>query len=354
MDEFLTNLYHEEQEKVAAADLGNFMESVPASELEDFLGLSKTAVAGPAEPPLPTKGGNPEKDQKKVEKEVDSEEAKKEAQVRRITKIARIDWGQAGRTTLSNTALGAGLGAGIGALRADEGKRGMGALRGAAIGGAAGLGASAGSFLGGQAVRRFGNKNALDRADNIRAGLAAGFAPGAIAGGVIARHATASPEENAELARLAQKGEYPVFSGVKSKKKQGSVAAEKAKIAMRVMSTTRDAPPHIKQAAAHFAGQEMAKVAKLPSGLRGDLRPDGWVIGNSWQGDYPKSVQKRLRNKFYGRDTAREIAKARAQGGIKGKLMERAARTRGGLSVKVGPGGLVGRVKDLAKKIAKR
>lgn len=195
MDEFLTDLYHEEQEKVAAADLGNFMDSVPTSELEEFLGLQKTAVAGPAEPPLPTKGGNPEKDQKKVEKEV----AEKEAMVRRIEKIARIDWGQAGRATLSNTALGAGLGAGIGALRADEGKRGAGALRGAAIGGAAGLGASAGSALGGGLAYKFGKKNAIDRVQRISDASLAGFAPGAITGGVLAHTLTMTPKEKAKL-----------------------------------------------------------------------------------------------------------------------------------------------------------
>lgn len=43
MDNFLTKLYEEEQEKVASADLQEFMNSLSVDELAEFLGIRKTA-----------------------------------------------------------------------------------------------------------------------------------------------------------------------------------------------------------------------------------------------------------------------------------------------------------------------
>jgi len=53
MDNFLTRLFAEEQEKVASAELGQFMGQLSTDELEDFLGIRKVAVEGKPEPSLP-------------------------------------------------------------------------------------------------------------------------------------------------------------------------------------------------------------------------------------------------------------------------------------------------------------
>lgn len=53
-DDFLTKLYEEEKTKVASAELEAFMRGMGRDDLEAFLGLDKLAVAGPAEPELPT------------------------------------------------------------------------------------------------------------------------------------------------------------------------------------------------------------------------------------------------------------------------------------------------------------
>jgi hypothetical protein len=53
-DDFLTKLYEDEKEKVASAELADFMRGMGRDDLEAFLGLDKQAVAGPAEPELPT------------------------------------------------------------------------------------------------------------------------------------------------------------------------------------------------------------------------------------------------------------------------------------------------------------
>lgn len=53
MDNFLTKLFAEEQEKVASAELGQFMHQLSTDDLEDFLGIRKVAVEGKPEPSLP-------------------------------------------------------------------------------------------------------------------------------------------------------------------------------------------------------------------------------------------------------------------------------------------------------------
>jgi hypothetical protein len=105
MDDFLVSLYEEEQEKIAAADLGDFMGTLPVDELEDFLGLTKEAVSGPPEPVLPS--GTLEKrnkEQKKAEAAVqgrDSKDIEKDSQG-----IGDVGMGGGG--------MGGGLGGGVG------------------------------------------------------------------------------------------------------------------------------------------------------------------------------------------------------------------------------------------------
>jgi len=151
MDDFLAGLYAEEQEKIAAADLGGFMDTLPVNELEDFLGLAKLAVGGAEEPDLPaSEGGKLRKEQKKTDAEV----AKLQGQL---------------PSTRGEEKKAQGFG--------DEGMGGDGGME--------------------------------------------------------------------------------------------TTAAAKAKIAMRAMRVTRGAPPHIKLAAARFAGNEMAKTAGIGSNIRG-------------------------------------------------------------------------------------
>lgn len=52
MDDFLTKLYHEELEKNAGAGQRALFDALPASDLEEYLGLSKVAVGGPVQPDL--------------------------------------------------------------------------------------------------------------------------------------------------------------------------------------------------------------------------------------------------------------------------------------------------------------
>jgi len=54
MDKFLADLYQEEQEKVASAELDAFLDSQPLGDLEALLGIQKVAVGGPTIPTLPT------------------------------------------------------------------------------------------------------------------------------------------------------------------------------------------------------------------------------------------------------------------------------------------------------------
>lgn len=47
MDDFLTKMYEEEQEKTASADLQSFMDSLSVDQLAECLGIEKTAIVGP-------------------------------------------------------------------------------------------------------------------------------------------------------------------------------------------------------------------------------------------------------------------------------------------------------------------
>lgn len=53
MDDFLTKLFREEQEKVASAELDQFMNQLPRGDLEEILGIAKLAVDGPQIPAMP-------------------------------------------------------------------------------------------------------------------------------------------------------------------------------------------------------------------------------------------------------------------------------------------------------------
>jgi hypothetical protein len=54
MEKFLTELYREEMDKQASADLEAFLTTQPIHELEALLGIEKKAVAGSPEAPLPS------------------------------------------------------------------------------------------------------------------------------------------------------------------------------------------------------------------------------------------------------------------------------------------------------------
>lgn len=71
MDDFLTQLYQEEQEKVASADVQEFMNTLSVDELVTFLGLEKVAgIPGPDEAVMPSgQKGSTVVDHSKVRKE---------------------------------------------------------------------------------------------------------------------------------------------------------------------------------------------------------------------------------------------------------------------------------------------
>ena len=78
MDNFLTQLYEEEQEKVASADMQEFMDTLSVRELEAFLGLDKSAgIPGPDEAPMPAgKSGSEVVDRAKAREERGAEAQK--------------------------------------------------------------------------------------------------------------------------------------------------------------------------------------------------------------------------------------------------------------------------------------
>lgn len=264
MDDFLTSLYKEEQEKIAAADLGGFMATLPTTELEEFLGLTKVGVGGPAEPELPAEeGGKLARDQKKVDAEASqlqgqgSPNRNKEASVVRVMKIAmqktsgiledpryiaavadeahkRGDYlpksSKLRQFRENPTSVRIGLGA-SGALMGG----GMGYGLGRAVGGE--KGAIAGALLGG-------------------AGLGAG---GVALGGKTSDLNRRIYSEMDKKEKNSQGFGEEDMGGVGGME---TTASAKAEIVMRSMRVTDGAPPHIKKAAAKFAGREIAKLAK--------------------------------------------------------------------------------------------
>ena len=244
MDDFLANLYAEEQEKVAAADLGAFMGTLPTDELEEFLGLYKLGVAGPENPELPAGSEQFDKDQKKTEAEVaklrgesptDRNEEKTAASTQHTYESGVIPLsprrGAAGGAIPGALLGGAGLG---GAGYAVGGARGaaLGGLLGTAIGGGAGAGIGAGL----SALKRSKVKSDQLQIDKMnKQKQSQGIGDVGMGGGGM--------------------GGGGMGGGMET------TASAKAKIAMRTLRATAGAPPHIKLAAAKLAGREMAKVA---------------------------------------------------------------------------------------------
>jgi hypothetical protein len=244
MDDFLANLYAEEQEKVAAADLGAFMGTLPTDELEEFLGLYKLGVAGPENPELPAGSEQFDKDQKKTEAEVaklrgesptDRNEEKTAASTQHTYESGVIPLsprrGAAGGAIPGALLGGAGLG---GAGYAVGGARGaaLGGLLGTAIGGGAGAGIGAGL----SALKRSKVKSDQLQIDKMnKQKQSQGIGDVGMGGGGM--------------------GGGGMGGGMET------TASAKAKIAMRTLRAAAGAPPHIKLAAAKLAGREMAKVA---------------------------------------------------------------------------------------------
>jgi hypothetical protein len=282
MDDFLTSLYEEEREKIAAADLGTFMSTLPAQELEEFLGLTKLGVGGPENPELPNGGEKLDKEQSKTDSEVakmqdigppnrNEDEGKKEAMARRIEKIAR-EYSDADIKAMATVTRG---------LQGyyPKGSR-LRALRESTPAVRTLLGLGGGLALGAPGV-------ALGHTIGGKKGAIIG---GMLGGGVGAGLGVASGGHTADLNRRI----YAAMDAQdKEKKSQGfgdpgaddmggmeNTAAAKAEIVMRTMKVAASAPTHIKEAAARFAGKEIAnltKTAKLPSSLRRDLLPNGYV-----------------------------------------------------------------------------
>lgn len=298
MDNFLIRLFEEEQEKIAAADLGEFMDTLSPNELEEFLGLTKSAVAGPAEPELPTsEAGELDKAQKRVDAyaaKVQGQEPPtrkesadagplsyqgehkevKTASVALLQKVAFRTLGGAARLIGQGAAGGGLLGAGIGGIHgavSDEGTFLGGLGRGAAIGAglgagstAAGIGAS--RLLGGRYGRGLADAAEegigfvagppVTKAEKLRA-AAAGLG-GQIAGGAAGAYGASKllPKKEKKSQGLGADD----MSGMGGAGGMETTAAMKAKIAMRTIKITQEAPSHIKQAAARFAGQQIAKL----------------------------------------------------------------------------------------------
>lgn len=278
MDDFLSRLYEEEREKIAAADLGGFMSTLPLGELEDFLGLSKVGVAGPENPEFPVgEGGKLGKDQNKADAEVakmqgegspdrNEEEAKKEASAARIRKIAM----QKASSILEDPRY-------IAAVADEAHSRGdylpkssklrqfrespTGARIGMGVGGAlmgGGMGLGIGRAVGGK-------KGAIAGALLGGAGLGAG---GAALGG---KTSDLNRRIYAEMDKKEKKSQGFGEEGMTGSGGMETTASAKAEIVMRSMRVTEGAPPHIKRAAARFAGREIAKLAKAAQKY---LRPD--------------------------------------------------------------------------------
>lgn len=288
MDDFLVKMFEQEQEKIAAADLGEFMDTLPANELEEFLGLTKSAVAGPAEAELPdSENGELDKAQKRVDdyaaktqgqepptrKESEEagpvshqgpgKEAKEEktaASVLRLQKVAAaMHQKEQGQTKTALAPLIGGL-AGYYSQGNPEATPKSGFWRGAGLGT---LGSIAGAVPG----------MALRNPALAQIGALGGAVGGGILGG---KSAKLGPEERkayvkqkaimqaAKAKDLAKESQGPGEEGsseAANEEGMENTAAAKAKIAMRVMKMTAGAPPHIKQAAAAFAGQEISKLS---------------------------------------------------------------------------------------------
>jgi len=234
MDNFLASLYKEEQTKIAAADLGYFMNTLPVDELEEFLGLAKVGVAGPVEAILPdSENGELDKAQKRVDDYAakiqgqepptrkESEEtssvsyqgpgkdAVKEAMIRRIQKIAA-----SGCMTKTDE------------FTSPEAKKKAKAL------------SSTLKMGKGQPLEV--RKKAVSIASKMK--VSQGVGDMGSAGGIGTGMGTGG-------------------MGMGGAGGMETTAAMKAKIAMRAWKIAKKAPAHIKVASSHLAGKELAKLS---------------------------------------------------------------------------------------------
>lgn len=318
MDNFLTKLFAEEQEKVASAELGQFMDQLSTDELEDFLGIHKVAVEGKPEPSLPESlptgklealqqqkrdyvdqehegtpkkvASQPEGAQTGVKYEGPGKEATgKTAEDAATEKVAwadccgRLFAKQASelsniylRALLPNTVVGGGLGAGIGALGGEKGHMGRGARKGALIGGGIGAGANLGAILG-----SLSGNLPMAGLGGIAGGVGGGLLGAALERRIRAREAMdkssmgmpesegAGMESTASVKAIEKKGEEEkkrplVNPRLIVKRMLGRTRpAEKAKIASMALKVSAGAPEHVKAAAVFMAGREIAKLSEV-------------------------------------------------------------------------------------------
>jgi len=250
MEKFLVDLYHEEQEKIASAELDGFLREQSTDDLESLLGIQKVAVSGPAEPPMPTAlpGGKLDKKQKLVDdfsakqrgetpptreqsevvshsnhdgpaKTAAAKEEKKRPGI--MSRVRSLHENVPAQMGIQGT-----LGGVAGGMLGHRFGRGPLATVGGALGGGA-LGAGVG-YLGAK-----GNKALYDRIIGKREKNSEGVGDG---GGI-------GTEQGAE-------------QGIET------TASMKAKIAARALRATRGAPEPMRKIAAVVAGQQIAKLAK--------------------------------------------------------------------------------------------
>jgi hypothetical protein len=269
MDDFLTSLYQEEQEKVAAEDMERFFSGISKEELEDFVGVEKAAVAGPPEPEMPSSLPANELDARM--KAVDeyaqkAHEGKNPPTVAESKETNSISY--QGKSKVEPKEKKAYIGVSIPLNRpslnpdvaAEQGKR-TGAGLGGILGGAAGLvggAASAPLRLPGERVGK-GLKGALGRG-RVRGAL--GAALGAGAGILAGRQLGASQGRKASERRreslLADAREKAKM--IQQLKSEG--IGKKAEVIVRSMELAKVLPESMQKAAMVVTGRQLAELTK--------------------------------------------------------------------------------------------
>lgn len=301
MDDFLTNLFHEDLEKNASVQAGEMMDNVPLSELEEYLGINKTAVAGPAAPPLPdpAQGAELNAKQKAVSDYVNKERLSSIAdrsdgadvhvsfqgegtkqpeehtdEALQVSKQAMAYADHVGRV-LAKTAAAA-MAPPPGGVQQTHRTgfvpvgSGMGAVKGGVLGA---MGGMPGSTVGGALLAKYlGRSPVLGALGGAAAGALGGGALGAGTGaGLSALKRVQIKSDQKQLQRLNQAIRD---EGKKKKEKKSefdsddgggmeTTAAIRADIADRAIRATAGAPPHIKHAAAVAAARRMTKAAGI-------------------------------------------------------------------------------------------
>jgi uncharacterized protein YcfJ len=247
------------------------METLPQDALEEFLGLSKQAVAGPAEGEEPTSAQGAELDakQKAVRQHAEGEHAdtptkrtempgnvshEGDSKAKPVEKEA-MNWADGIGRMLAHTHAEVlekqgfvvpGL-VGYYSQGDPEKTPKSGFWRGAGLGT---LGAVAGSIPGAMAGHQ-----GLARVGSLAGGVAGGYLGG--------KSAKLSPAEQKEYAKtLKAKARSMSKSSMGDDEGMETTAAAKAKIASRVLRIARDLPDDYRDAAIKTAGQELAKVGE--------------------------------------------------------------------------------------------